>query len=88
MKGLGEPDEKVVATYAAKLEDTLRIYDGILAKQRYLAGEELTLADLFHLPYGVLNQKTGFKELYDKYPNTKRWLAELEARESWVKITN
>lgn len=36
------------------LDTVLAVYDKILAEQKYLAGGELTLADLFHLPNGRL----------------------------------
>ncbi len=79
-------DEAQVAKYAKELDATLKVYDGILAKQSYLAGDELTLADLFHLPYGKMCKTLGFADLFEgKYGNVKRWFDALEARESWVK---
>jgi glutathione S-transferase len=44
------PDEARVAELAATLEGKMAGYEAILSKHRYLAGDELTLADLFHLP--------------------------------------
>ncbi|KAK2593568.1 hypothetical protein QQS21_008743 [Conoideocrella luteorostrata] len=82
----GQPDETLVAKYASELDATLAVYDGILAKQNYLAGNEVSLADLFHLSYGKLAQEAGFKQTFDKYPNVKRWLDGLEARDSWAKV--
>jgi glutathione S-transferase len=81
----GPPDEALVKLYASQLDTALAVYDVILAKQPYLAGQEVTLADLFHLPYGVMAKNTGFADLFEKYPNVKRWFDALEARESWVK---
>lgn len=86
MKRLGKPDEAVVVKHTASLEATLRVYDGILAKQAYLAGDELTLADLFHLPYAMMNKQSGLAGLYDKFPHVSKWLNNLAARESWVKV--
>jgi glutathione S-transferase len=87
MKRIGKPDEEAVAKHTAALENTLKVYDGILAKQAYLAGDELTLADLFHLPYAMMNKASGLAGLYDKFPHVSKWLNELSTRESWVKIT-
>lgn len=84
-KGGGPTDEALVKTYGQELDTALAVYDGILAKQAYLAGEEVSLADLFHLPYGVMVKSLGFQETFDKYPNVKRWFDALEARESWAK---
>jgi glutathione S-transferase len=86
MKGLGGPDEAKVAEYAAQLDGALAVYEGILAKQAYLAGNEVTLADLFHLPYGTFLKKLGYSEAFDKYPHVSKWFAGLEARESWKKV--
>ncbi|PPQ71214.1 hypothetical protein CVT24_009995 [Panaeolus cyanescens] len=66
----------------AELDTKLAVYDKILSKQKYIAGDVLTLADLFHLPYGMLIGWTG-SDLMDKYPNVSRWFHELEERPSW-----
>jgi len=84
MRG-GATDEALVKSYGAQLDNALAVYDVILAKQPYLAGEELTLADLFHLPYGTMARSIGYEETFNKYPHVKKWFNELEARESWVK---
>lgn len=81
-----EGDENKVTQYATELDKTLSVYDGILAKQKYLAGDEVTLADLYHLPYGKMAKDIGFGHLFEKYPNVKRWFESLENRESWKKI--
>jgi len=83
---MGATDDAAVAKHAAILDETLAIYDGILARQAYLAGDEITLADLSHLPGGTMVRDLGFKDLFDKYPNVKKWWDGLEARESWKKI--
>ncbi|KAL2075178.1 hypothetical protein VTL71DRAFT_120 [Oculimacula yallundae] len=87
MKGLGATDEEMVKKHAAALEASLAVYDGILAKQAYLAGDELTLADLFHLPYGKMVKGLGFADLFAKFPNVDKWFTALEKRETWVKVT-
>ncbi|OMP82713.1 Glutathione S-transferase PARB [Diplodia seriata] len=85
MKGLGAPDEARVAQAEKDLDTVLAIYDEILAKQRYLAGDELTLADLFHLPNGAALKGGKWKEMFSKYPNADKWFTELQERNSWVK---
>lgn len=81
-----EADEVLVSKYAAELDGVLAVYDTILAKQEYLAGNQLSLADLFHLPYGKLVKDAGFSEIFGKYPNVNRWFTKLESRESWSKV--
>ncbi|KUJ10146.1 putative glutathione S-transferase [Mollisia scopiformis] len=85
-RGLGGPDEALVKKYSDDLDGILAVYDGILAKQAYLAGDKVSLADLFHLPYGNVVKQTGGAELFAKHPNVDRWFTALENRESWVKI--
>jgi glutathione S-transferase len=86
MKRMGAIDTTAVAKHAANLDGILAVYDGILARQRYLAGDQITVADLSHLPCGKVTRDHGFKELYEKYPNVKRWWDGLEARESWKEV--
>ncbi|KAH6716416.1 putative glutathione S-transferase [Leptodontidium sp. MPI-SDFR-AT-0119] len=87
MQGMGATDEEAVKKHAAKLDATLAVYEGILAQHAYLAGDELTLADLFHLPYGTMVRGLGFTDVFAKYPNVAKWFDALEARESWQKVS-
>lgn len=60
------------------------VYNDTLAKQKYLAGDELTLADLFHLPNGAALKAGRWNALFDKYPNVDKWFKSLQERETWV----
>lgn len=71
-----------------QLDATLEGYERILSKQPYLAGDKVTLADLYHLPYGVMVEGLGAADLFAKYPAFKKWWDGLKARESWKKITS
>ncbi|KAF8875500.1 glutathione S-transferase [Infundibulicybe gibba] len=55
LRGL-KPDQAKYDEYIATLSTKLDVYDEILGKQKYLAGEEMTLVDLFHLPSLVLER--------------------------------
>lgn len=85
MKGLGPPDEARVAQAESHLDTCLALYDGILAKQKYIAGDELTLADLFHLPNGAALMAGKWKEVFAKYPNVNKWFKGLQESETWLK---
>ncbi|RAH44990.1 glutathione S-transferase [Aspergillus brunneoviolaceus CBS 621.78] len=87
-KGLGQTDEGRVQALVAQLDAALQGYERILSKQKYLAGDSVTLADLYHLPYGAFVEPFGFAELLPKYPHTQKWWEELKARESWKKIAD
>jgi glutathione S-transferase len=85
MKGLGAPDEARVAQAESDLDTVLAFYDKILATQKYIAGDELTLADLFHLPNGAALKAGKWKEVFSKYANVDKWFKELQERETWLK---
>lgn len=42
MKGLGEPDQAKIASFKEKLNANLDVYEKILSKQSYLAGEVIS----------------------------------------------
>ncbi|KAJ7267951.1 glutathione S-transferase [Mycena rebaudengoi] len=74
--------EENLKTFSAKLD----VYEAILGKQKYLAGDEVTLVDLFHLPYGAPLEKTGSDLVTTKGPNVTRWFSDLQARDLWVAV--
>ncbi|RDW68209.1 glutathione transferase [Coleophoma crateriformis] len=78
-----ETDEAAAAASLATLDAALAVYEGMLAQRQYLAGDRLTLADLFHVPYGVVVKAAGAQEVFDRYPRVRKWLEGMEARESW-----
>ncbi|GMF67755.1 unnamed protein product [Aspergillus oryzae] len=86
-KGLGETDEARVQVLFSQLTPVLEGYERVLSRHKYLAGDQVTLADLAHLPYGVFVEQFGFADLLPKYPHVQKWWEELKARESWKKVT-
>lgn len=80
MKGLGPPDEARVAQAEADLDTVFALYDKILAKQKYLAGDDLTLVDLFHLPNASALKEVGYKGTFEKYPKVDKWFKGLQER--------
>jgi glutathione S-transferase len=75
----GAPDEARVVALEKTLESRLAAYEKILTAQRYLGGDALTLADLFHLPFGTYAAPQGFTwfEDMDTYPNIARYVLSL-----------
>ncbi|KAK0496065.1 glutathione S-transferase [Armillaria luteobubalina] len=73
--------DKNIRALSAKLD----VYDNILSRQRYIAGDNLTLVDLFHIPYTVELEEAGCDIMYSK-PHVARWWRELLARESWKAV--
>ncbi|KAF7378141.1 Glutathione S-transferase [Mycena sanguinolenta] len=81
-----KPDEARVKELLVTMNSKLDAYDKILSKQKYLAGDTLTIADLFHLPwlYGLTEQAK--LDLIPSRPNVMRWYQEIGARPSWQAV--
>jgi len=77
------PDEKVFQDHIANLSVKLDIYNDILGRQKYIAGNEVTLADLSHLPYGSLLAQAG-SDIMSQKPNVAQWFKDISSRPSWV----
>jgi len=81
-----EADDAQVKKHLTALGGRLDVYDKILSKQKYIAGDEFSLADIFHLPYGVKLYQAGHGDMIDSRPNVKRWFSEIRARDSWQAV--
>ncbi|KAF8469882.1 glutathione S-transferase-like protein [Russula ochroleuca] len=79
-------DEKRVEELVALLEIKLDGHEAILGKQKYLAGDEITLADLFHLPNGNIVFERLEYGFLDKRPNLQRWWKDISSRPSWQAV--
>nr|VWO99679.1 Dual O-methyltransferase/FAD-dependent monooxygenase CTB3 (Cercosporin toxin biosynthesis cluster protein 3) [Includes: O-methyltransferase (EC, FAD-dependent monooxygenase (EC ] [Ganoderma boninense] len=88
MRGLTTIPEEALA-YKTKLEGRIDAYDVMLSKTKFLAGDELTMVDLFHLPHGSFLEEQGFDFVSgesSRWPNVARWWKEISARPSWKKV--
>jgi glutathione S-transferase len=56
----GMPNEARIAELTSTLDGKLTGYGAIISTQKYFAGNELTLTDLFRLPDGVLTASQSF----------------------------
>ena len=54
-----EPDQALIKRHKQTLEGRLPVLDEILGKQKYMAGDKLTIVDLFYLPYGNMLAQVG-----------------------------
>ena len=50
----------------------------------YLCGDKISIADYYAAPFVALNEALGSD--LSKYPNVKRWLANVKALKSWGKV--
>ncbi len=65
----------------------LDVYEKRLATQPYLAGSEVTIADLSHIPYTAYALDVGAGSVLDSYPNVKAWWERITSRPSWAKVS-
>ncbi|KAJ7483164.1 glutathione S-transferase [Mycena latifolia] len=79
-------DEAVIAQALSGLSTKLDVYEVILGKQKFLAGNEFTLADLFHLYYVRVLTFRNIDIMTSKGPNLARWWNDLVGRPAWVKL--
>ncbi|KAJ3676174.1 hypothetical protein LUZ60_003586 [Juncus effusus] len=80
-------DAENIEKNAEKLSNVLDIYEAHLSKNKYLAGDEFTLADLNHLPELYLISKTAKGDLVTSRPHVKAWWEEISARPGWKKTS-
>ncbi|KAJ7190667.1 glutathione S-transferase [Mycena pura] len=78
-------DQTVIDACLAEFPAKFDVYEGILGRHRYLAGEELTLVDLFHLFYAQLLVGAEIMTRESR-PNVTRWWKELISQPAWVKL--
>ncbi|KAF9530990.1 glutathione S-transferase [Crepidotus variabilis] len=78
-------DPAVLDGLFKNLDAKLDGYERILSKQKYLAGDEISLADLFHLPCGSMLPACNFKGLETR-PNVTRWWKDISSRPSWQAV--
>ncbi|KAJ7058458.1 thioredoxin-like protein [Mycena amicta] len=65
------------------LGGTLDGYEQILSKQKYLAGNEITIVDLFHL---AVFSSLDIIMTSDSRPNVAKWWNAITSRPAWVKL--
>jgi len=74
-----EPHAPTAQVFRERLKGYFKVWDGKLAKQKYAAGDELTIADL-SLYAGYWRTRGALPELVAGMPNLERWAGEIGAR--------
>jgi GST-like protein len=67
-----------IARFQTESERVLAVLDGVLAKRRYAAGDEFTIADIAHFGWLWRREFAGID--LDKTPNIARWYEQSAAR--------
>jgi GST-like protein len=74
-----EPHGPSADLFKARWKQYLKVWDERLGRQKYAAGDEVTIADL-SLYAGYARCKAALPELVEGFPNAARWAAEMAAR--------
>lgn len=77
------PDSKLVEELRSRLDEILNVLDIILGRQTYMAGENLTVVDLFYMPYFHHLHETVWPGFLDAKKNIARWWEILKERECY-----
>jgi len=80
------PNPVIIKDLREKLTPKLDIYDKLLSKQKYMAGDEFSLIDIYYMPYMNLMYQAGEGNLIDERPHLKKWWESVSSRDSWKKI--
>lgn len=78
--GIGETDERKCEDYRQMALNDLSTVNRWLAKNPFMVGRDLTLADFFAFAY--VEQVNGLDLPLKDYPHVKAWLEKMEVKES------
>ena len=73
-----EPQPIAIERFASEAKRTVAMLDGVLARHRFVAGSEFTIADIAH--FGWLWRREFAGVQLDDAPHVARWYAEVDAR--------
>ena len=62
----------------------LKVMNDHLLKSNYLAGDKMTIADIYAAPFVALAEAVGSS--LDGYPKVKAWLGRMKGLKSWQKV--
>ena len=74
-----DPHAPTAGMFKERLRGMFKVWDDLLAKRKYAAGNELTIAD-FSLYAGYLRAKAVVAETCEGMSNLERWAKEIAAR--------
>ena len=77
-----DPDQLVYGTnrFVGEVDRLSGVMDAQLSVNRYLAGDEYTIADIISWPWAKLLGRLIDENIWDGFPNLKRWVDEVGER--------
>jgi glutathione S-transferase len=85
MKGLGEPDEQRLTAMQPKLDQAAALLDATLARDGYVCGDRLTLADYYLAAYPIYARQARIN--LQPYQSLSRWLDHIHSLEEWQRAS-
>lgn len=85
LRGLSS-DPKLLELYESGFLPKLDVFEGILAKQKYMGGDEFSLIDIYYFPYTQKLFEVGYGHFITDRPHVKAWWERVSGRESWQKV--
>ena len=76
-----EPLPHAIERFTSEARRVLGVLDAVLAEREYVAGAELSIADVAHFGWMWRREFAGVE--LDATPNVARWLSQLEARDAF-----
>ena len=81
-----EQEAAVLEAATKALDTALDVMEARLAKSPYLAGNELTLADVCFMPYIEYTMMSPVKDMMAKRPHVNAWWNKISERPTWRKV--
>jgi glutathione S-transferase len=81
-----EADQVAVDKALNQLKSVLSVYEKVLSKRAFVAGDEFTLADITHMPYLNYCLKYCVPTLLDEYPSVQLWWQRVSERPAWKSL--
>jgi len=81
-----EPHAPSIQLFKDRLHAFFKVWDDKLAKRKYCAGDEVTIAD-FSLYAGYARMKSVMPDTLEGLPNVTRWAGEMAARPAIQRAT-
>ena len=78
LKQAPEPVPSAVARFSAEAQRVMKVFDGVLARSEFAAGDEFTIADVSH--FGWLWRRQFADIELQAFPNVRRWYDAVAAR--------
>ena len=77
---MGKPKEDLIKESLEFIEQQMEMVNQHLAKNKYLTGNNLSIADLFAFAYVETTEQSQFS--LDPYPYVKNWFSQIQGRDS------